>query len=162
MDSSTAQSPDGARQSSRSSRDLLRGLIFAGLGIGAAFKGNDYGIGNARNMGGGYFPALIGVLLTAFGVADIVRGLFSPAGGQIGKIAWRPPILLALGVVGFALFIDSYGLLAAIVVLVLCALLARSGLRLVESLAIVVVLCCIAGALFVYGMGAPASYLLPH
>ena len=162
MGSSLGQAPGSARIRPRSTRDLLRGLIFGGLGIGAVVGGNEYGIGTAGDMGGGYFPALIGVLLTGFGLLDIVRAFASPAGGRIGKIALRPPLFLGAGVVGFALLLDEYGLLAAIVVLVICSLLARGSLRLVETLVIVAILCVIAGTLFVYGMGSPLSYLLPH
>lgn len=146
----------------RSTRDVLRGLVFATAGSGAIVLSHGYGIGSTTDMGPGYFPSLIGVLLVAFGLADVVRGLSSPAGGPIGRLAWRPLILLAAGVVGFSLLIDKYGLLLAVVVLVVCSLLARARLHPVEAVAITLVLCCIAGVLFVYGMGSPFSYLVPH
>lgn len=154
--------PQAAGTWTPGTREILRGLIFAVFGIGAVIEAYGYGIGSATDMGPGYFPAMVGILLAAFGLADIVRGLTRPADGPIGRFALRPPIMLTIGVVGFALLIDNYGLLLAIMVLVVCSLLARARLKPIEALAITVILCCIAGTLFVYGMGSPFSYLLPH
>jgi hypothetical protein len=73
-----------------------------------------------------------------------------------------PVACLACGVVGFALLIDEQGLLLAVAALVGFAFLASRRFRLIEAILIFVVLAALSGSLFVFGLGSPASYLLPH
>jgi hypothetical protein len=69
---------------------------------------------------------------------------------------------LAAGVVGFGLLIDEQGLLLALAVLVLAAFAAARKIRVLEAVLIFAVLAGLSGALFVFGLGSPVSYLLPH
>ena len=69
---------------------------------------------------------------------------------------------LAIGVVGFGLLIDEQGLLPALLVLVACSIAAGKRVRPLEALAIFAVLACLASGLYIFGLGLPPSYLLPH
>jgi hypothetical protein len=143
------------------SQDVLRGALFTAIGAGAAWIGSGYGIGSTTAMGPGYFPVLIGALLAAMGLADVIRGVIA-GGRRMPDVHVWPVACLACGVVGFALLIDEQGLLLAVAVLVGFAFLASRRFRVVEAILIFVVLAALSGSLFVFGLGSPASYLLPH
>jgi hypothetical protein len=140
---------------------LLRGGLFAAIGLGAVVLGASYGIGAATAMGPGYFPVLAGGLLAAMGLADVVRGLRSRTERFPGLRLW-PLACLAGGVVGFGLLIQRGGLLLSVAVLVGCAFLAAKRIRPLEALLLFAVLAVLSGALFVYGLGSTPRDLLPR
>jgi hypothetical protein len=143
------------------SQDLLRGLLFVFIGGSAVMMGRGYGIGSATAMGPGYFAVLVGGLLALLGVMDVAQGLRGQ-GRAMGRPHLWPMACLALGVVGFGLLIDEQGLLPALFVLVACSIAAGKKLRWLEAAAIFIVLACLSGSLYVFGLGLPLSYLLPH
>jgi hypothetical protein len=73
-------------------RDFLSGLMFMVVGVAFAWGATSYMIGDGARMGPGYFPIILGVLLTIIGTAVTVNSLLKPApdDGKIGKIAWKP------------------------------------------------------------------------
>ncbi len=143
------------------SQDLLRGLLFTFLGLGAVWMGRGYGIGSSTAMGPGYFAVLVGGLLALMGLMDVSRGLVGQGKSMTRLHIW-PMSCLALGVVGFGLLIDEQGLLPALFVLVACSIAAGKRVRWLEAVAILVVLAFLSGSLYVFGLGLPLSYLLPH
>jgi hypothetical protein len=143
------------------SRPLLRGTLFAALGLTAIVIASGYGIGTATTMGPGYFPVLSGSLLAIMGAADIVRGLRPTAEPFSGPHLW-PLACLAGGVIGFGLLIDRGGLLLAVAVLTGFAFLASRRIVPLEAVWLFAVLIALSGALFVYGLGSPFRALLPH
>ena len=56
-------------------KDIFAGLIFIAFGVGTFVLAHDYEIGTAVEMGPGYFPAAIGLVLAAIGIAAIIRGI---------------------------------------------------------------------------------------
>jgi hypothetical protein len=143
------------------SRPLLRGTLFAAIGLGAIVIGSGYGIGTAIAMGPGYFPVLSGGLLAMMGAADIVRGLRPSAEPFSGLHLW-PVACLACGVIGFGLLIDRGGLFLSVAVLTGFAFLAGRRIVPLEAMLLFTVLITLSGALFVYGLGSPFRDLLPH
>ena len=144
------------------SRPMMRGGLFAVIGIAAAGMGVGYGVGTPTEMGAGFFPVLIGALLAALGVAEMLRTLAAHEAEPLPRFVLRPAICLVCGVIGFGLLIDQQGLLLAVLVLVGFAFLARRGVKILEAIAIYVLLSLLTSALYIYGLGTPASYLLPH
>jgi hypothetical protein len=144
------------------SRDALRGALFAAIGAGAVYRGIGYGVGNSNAMGAGYLPVLVGGLLILLGLSDVVRSAARGGGVHMPAIQPWPVLCLACGVVGFGLLIDDGGLLPAIAVLVGFAFLARRRFKSLEALIIFALLAALSSALFVFGLGSPVSYLLPH
>jgi hypothetical protein len=59
----------------RSSRDFCAGLIFICFGIAALFIGGSYPMGTSSRMGPGYFPVLLGGILTLLGFIIAGQGL---------------------------------------------------------------------------------------
>jgi hypothetical protein len=142
-------------------RPLLRGALFACIGLGAVIIGAGYGIGGSTAMGPGYFPVLSGALLAVMGLADIVRGLRANAEPFPRPHLW-PVACLACGVIGFGLLIEHGGLLLAVAILVAFAFLASRRVNPLEAVLLFAILVALSGALFVYGLGSPFRDLLPH
>jgi hypothetical protein len=105
--------------------------------IGAGFVWNSalsYDIGSASQMGPGYFPLVLGLVLVLLGGFIMFFSLVveTPDGGVIGDIAWRPLVCIlganllfgallgGLPSIGF----PSFGLVVAIFALTGVALLA--------------------------------------
>jgi hypothetical protein len=140
-------------------KNFLTGAVFAGIGAVALWFDQAYELGSVTAMGPGYFPMLIGALLIVLGLVNIARSLRGLSGSSVQLSGVRALGLLVLGVVLFGVCIDRFGLLPSVLLLVICATGVGVRYRMWEVTAILLVLCLISGALFVFGMGLPASYL---
>jgi hypothetical protein len=144
-----------------SHKDAVAGVVFAAIGTVAFFYAHQYPIGTALNMGPGFFPALLGVILFVLGLGTFGRAMVTET-DRLEVLAWRPMLLLPLGVLLFGLMIDRLGLIPSILVAIVLSRLAAPRLRILEVLAVCVVLTVLASVLFVYGLGLPPATLLPR
>lgn len=71
-------------------KDHLGGALLLGMGIAVVVAGVGYGMGTLRQMGSGFFPVVLGVLLALIGVA-----LLSSAGRTTGGVTDEPPAEMA-------------------------------------------------------------------
>jgi Tripartite tricarboxylate transporter TctB family len=141
-------------------KTLLSGIVFGLIGTTVLCLDRNYELGSATAMGPGYFPMLVSVLLIGLGLANIVIAIKAKMRTPLEKPALRALLMIALGVLLFGVVIDRFGLLPAILALVVCASLTGARYRLWEVMVILMILSIIAGGLFVYGLGLPASYLV--
>jgi len=102
----------------REPRDFWSGLIFGVAGVTAVVVGRESSLGTATKMGPGYFPTVLGVLLTLIGLALIVRA-FLLRGGRIAGLAVRPLVLVLGATVLFGVTVRGAGLIASLIALVL-------------------------------------------
>ncbi len=138
----------------RHPKDFFSGVIFIIVGIIALVIGRDYSLGTATRMGPGYFPALLGGLLTLLGAITAARSLFITGRG-IDVIHWRPLILILASMLAFAALLEPAGLVISTVALVVIGCLASVEWRLRDILGLVVFLLVVALGLFVYSLGLP-------
>ena len=134
----------------RSQRDFVSGLLFVIIGAVFALGATKYSIGSSGNMGPGYFPLGLGVLLALLGAVITVRSLFrGERGGEpVGNWAWRPlgyvvGANLAFGVLlgGLpSIGLPSFGMIAAIYALVLICSHAEKNFKLREGIVLATVL----------------------
>jgi len=119
----------------KSQKDFLSGVMFTVTGASFAWQSaTAYNVGTAAQMGPGYFPLVLGLVLVLLGGAILFFSLVveTPDGGAVGSIAWRPLLCilganLLFGVMlgGFApLNLPPMGLMLAIYALCGVALLA--------------------------------------
>lgn len=108
-------------------RDVCAGGLFLGFGAIALSLAGDYSVGTTMRMGAGYFPLLIGALLSVLGVFILLRGLaFSREQvGLSGLFSLRPGLSIIGSVVAFALLLPSLGLALATLAMTLLSGLAR-------------------------------------
>ncbi len=77
--------------------DFFSGLLFVAVGGAFAWGATSYDVGQASQMGPGYFPRLIGVLTTLVGLIIAFKAMAFAGeadAGRIGRWAWRPLILI--------------------------------------------------------------------
>ena len=111
----------------KSQKDFFAGLMFMGVGAAFAWGATTYNVGTGARMGPGYFPLLLGILLTVIGAAVTFFSITveTQDGEKIGSWAWKQlffviganllfGVLLAglpsLGVPAMGLIVAIYGL----------------------------------------------------
>lgn len=139
-------------------RDALAGLLFMALGTIGFVVALSYPFGSLQEMGPGFFPRVLGVILAGLGIVTLVRGLRS--GERVeGAWSWLPLLLLSASLVAFGWLMERFGLLPALVVLIVTSARAGKEFRWRETVVLTVVLCLMAVAIFVWGLGLPYALL---
>ena len=83
----------------KSEKDFASGLMFIATGGSFAWaSATEYTIGSASQMGPGYFPMVLGLILSMLGAFILFFSLVveTPDRGKVGDFAWRP-LLCILG-----------------------------------------------------------------
>jgi hypothetical protein len=138
----------------RNNRDVWAGLILIGTGVASMIIARDYAFGSALRMGPGYFPSVLGGMLTLFGLYLVGAGLRRNDKIE-GNWSLRPLFVLPLSLVLFGLLMDRAGFVPALMVLIVGSAAASSEFKLLESLALAVGLTAFAVVLFIWGLGLP-------
>jgi len=139
-------------------RDILAGLLFLLLGGIGFFVALSYPFGALQRMGPGYFPRVLSGILVAFGLITTLRGLKSgePVRGTWG---WFPLLMLSLALLAFGFLMEHVGMIPALVVMFFTAAYAGKEFRFLEVLALTVVMCFAATAIFIWGLKLPYDLL---
>lgn len=103
---------------------LLSGAMFAGFGVAALSLSGELVQGSAAQMGPGYFPRVLGVLLILFGAA-IAAGAARGSCCERLCVAWRPLAALTMATVLFALLLAATGLVVSLLTMTAASRLAR-------------------------------------
>ena len=137
-----------------SQHDFVAGLLFAATGAGFALGAGNYSYGASANPGPGYFPLWLGILMTVLGLVVIYQSLIvdRPGGDKIGKIAWRPLLVILGAVLIFGWALPRLGLAVTVPLLVVLASLAGSHFKLLPTLALAAALAVGCWAVFVKGL----------
>ncbi len=140
-------------------KDVLAGLIYSAFG-GLLFWGAlGYKLGTAGDMGPGYFPRVLAVILIILGLISLVRG-FLVRGEKIERVAWKPLAMVLGSSVLFGALLERAGLAVALAVLVLVSASASSKFRFdwkaLIGLAALIAFCIVC---FVKGLGVPMPIL---
>jgi hypothetical protein len=136
-------------------KDLLAGLMFIAIGVTFWIGAGNYQMGSAARMGPGWFPSVLGAIMTFLGVLIAVIGLknqakFAATEG-IGW-TWQPVIILTAAVVLFGFALPTLGMVAAIILLTVISGVAAHD-REYKSLAMITVIMCIfCAAVFIWGL----------
>jgi hypothetical protein len=135
-------------------KDFYAGLIFLFFGLFALLEGGRYAMGTAAKMGPGYFPVVLGILLSVLGAIVTIRS-FTLKGGPVQAFVLRPLLLILGSVFVFSLMIDLLGLLLAASSLILVSSLASREIHFRELLLLVGLLVIMALGVFIYVLGLP-------
>jgi len=93
----------------KSQKDFFSGLMFMVVGIAFAWGATTYNIGEGARMGPGYFPLMLGILLTGLGAFIIFEALVveTEDGEPIGKWAWKPLTFIILANLLFGILLGG-------------------------------------------------------
>ncbi len=144
----------------KNSKDFYSGLLFMVVGVGFAWGATDYQIGVASEMGPGYFPLMLGILLAVVGLAVLFQSLAVEAegGDLIGSIAWKPVCFITLANLAFgasvgglpSIGVPYMGLMAAIVAATFIASYASDEFRVKEVFILAIVLAALSYTIFTW------------
>jgi putative tricarboxylic transport membrane protein len=138
----------------RANKDLLAGLLFLAIGVGAILVARDYPFGTAMRMGSGFFPTVLGGILVLFGVFLMARGGRSREQVPI-TWGWWPLACIVVSMVLFGFLLPRVGLVPALVTLFFASALGGREFRWFEVLVLAVVMTAFAVVVFVYVLKLP-------
>lgn len=143
----------------KSHKDFFSGLLFLGIGVAFMWGAATYKIGVADRMGPGYFPLLLGILLTILGILITLKSLAlkTKEEDRIGAWAWRPLFFILAANVAFGVLLvglprfnlPATGLIAAIYALTVIASLAGRRFKLSHTLILATVLAALSYGAFI-------------
>jgi hypothetical protein len=139
----------------KSHRDFWAGLMFIVIGLAFAWGATYYRFGESARPGPGYFPLGLGILLAVLGTIVLFKALTieTDGGEPVGRIAWRP-LLIVLGSLGlFAFLLPRVGLVISLPILVVTSALAGEEFHVGEALANAAVLTLGSWLVFIKGLG---------
>ncbi|MCK0206449.1 tripartite tricarboxylate transporter TctB family protein [Starkeya koreensis] len=135
-------------------KDFLGGLLLVAIGAGAAFISRSYPMGTLRQMGPGFMPFSLALLLMGLGLLLALR---APHDGE--ELEWGGglrPVLVVLGaVLLFAQVLEPLGLVLSSMILIIASSLAHTPFRLRETLLLSVGLTVGVVLLFAYALEIP-------
>ena len=140
--------------------DLLSGLFFISVGVIAIGVGTGYRLGTPDDMGPGFFPVMLGVVLLLIGIA--VAALNVRQGGEgLSSIQLKPIVVVLGAVTAFGILVNQLGIVLTIgVIVALCALAGwKTNIR--EQVILFLCLATLVSGVFVVGLGLPIP-LWPH
>lgn len=139
----------------KSQRDFWSGLLFVAVGLAFAWGATAYKFGDSSEPGPGFFPFGLGLLTALLGLVVLFESLIVERadGDPIGRVAWRPLVLVVGAVVLFGWGLPRWGMLVMLPLLVLCAALAGDEFRVREVIVAALVLTALCWAIFVWGLG---------
>lgn len=112
--------------------DVLFGVFLIAAAAGTFAATMKLSGGTAANMGPGYMPRAIALVLLGFGVVFAGRGVLGGAAVAIDRVQIRPVLGVAAAVAVFALLIETAGLAAASLAAILLAAAASRESRFFE------------------------------
>jgi len=144
----------------KSQKDFFAGLMFSITGAAFALGATNYTIGDGARMGPGYFPLMLGIVLTILGAIVVLQSLVieTEGGDPIGTIAWKPlcyiigaNIIFGICLGGFPkLGIPSLGLIVGIYALTFVSALAGDEFKFKEVAVLATVLAILSFVAFVW------------
>lgn len=144
----------------RHPKDFWTGSLYIAFGAAVVFISRDYSMGTAARMGPGYFPSILGALLTVIGAVITVRAMIR-SGGAIEKFAVRELVIVLSAVVLFGILIRNAGLIPAVSALVLLSAVASKKFEVVPSIWLALGLTVFSVLVFVKALGLPIAMFGP-
>lgn len=135
--------------------ELLAGALAVMVGVVTLAEAMRYALGSARNMGPGYFPAALGMLMIVFGLGIALVEGRRAEGGALPHPALRPVLAIMAAILAFALLIERAGLAPAVAAATFLATYAEREVRPVRSAIVACAMAVLTIAVFKFGLGLP-------
>jgi hypothetical protein len=136
----------------RALRDLVAGAIFVAFGAAFAIGSLAYDIGSPLEMGPGYVPLVLALLLIGLGLLVVAKGFIAGSGEPIGEVDWRAVVLIIAALLFFGITIRGLGVIGALFGSTLLAAFARSATSIREALLFAVGLTVFSVVIFVVAL----------
>lgn len=141
--------------------NLHSGLLFVIVGLIFAIWSTTYDVGTASNMGPGYFPLILGLILVILGLLNVLKSMVVKEVNTPANIAWRPLILILLANILFGVLLPLTGLIVATFALVIVSSFAMPNTQIKEILILSTVLSAIGYCVFALVLSMPIRIFPP-
>jgi hypothetical protein len=138
----------------RDPKNFMAGLLFAGLAVVLACDALSLSLGTVSQMGPGYLPLALAVILGGLGLAVIVNSL-RLEGESLSGFEWRGFVFVTVAIVAFGATINRLGFIPAVVISVGICILASTRFRPVTAIALIAFLLVFCWVVFIWGLGLP-------
>lgn len=132
-------------------RDYYGGVLMLLIGLGAAWTGHGYRIGELRNMGPGFFPVCVGVILALLGALIAMSAgaqQKSEANDAYPAPEWRGWLCIVASIAAFVVVGRFGGLLPATFAIVFIAALGDRQNTLQGAAILALAMCAICTVVF--------------
>jgi hypothetical protein len=126
------------------------------LAIVALVETRNLTIGTTADMGPGYVPRALSLIIMAFGLIIAGRGVFAKR-RLLPAIKFRPILSVLVSLAAFALLLPRGGLVLATMATMACSTFSTADYKWRESIIFAVIITAFTILLFVYGLGLPLS-----
>ena len=134
------------------SREVLAGLLLAGIGALYLCASIVLPIGSAVRMGSGYFPLIVSALLIAVGILTALAGLHAQD-DESPPVPWLSLVLVIASIIAFAALVRTFGLVPAVLATAMLSCFATGKLRVTQALVVAVLLAAFCWVVFIVGLG---------
>ncbi len=142
----------------RGNTDLYTGLLLVGIAVVALLYIRTLTVGTVLDMGPGYFPLGLALILLGMGLVLTIKG-FVAGGAPVGKIHLKPLLFILASFLAFGLLVERAGLIAAILAQVALAHFASPEAKWYESAITGIALAVMSSIVFVWLLKLPVSIL---
>ena len=136
------------------SQDAVSGLLFLAVAICVSVStllGLD--IGSLEEMGPGFFPLALGIILGGIGIMVMLSA--KPSEEEQLPVNWRAVLLIGAAPIAFGLAVRSLGLVPALLVSVALATLASTRISPLKAVLIIIGVTAFCVVIFKFGIGVP-------
>lgn len=134
------------------------GALFLAFGAATLAVSLGYPTGSARQMGPGYFPVLLSIVLIALSIPIIARSLSGPS-QPFPSLALKPLLLVPAACMAFMFLLKPAGLIVAVIVAMLISACASSNRSWPITVLVSTLLALASGFVFVSLLGQPLPLL---
>lgn len=136
-----------------SGTELIAGSAAIAIGVAALALSSEYEFGSLQEMGMGFFPLSLAVLMIACGIGIILFEGRREIPSLPAMPAFRPILTIMAGILGFALLIEPFGLVAATMAAAFLSSFADPKVRPLHSLLLAAAVAVCAVLIFDVGLG---------
>jgi hypothetical protein len=127
----------GATMRYKINKNTISGLVLSALGLFfMLYSMSNYRIGTLQQMGPGLFPIIMGSILFVLGMMNFLQGLSETNWGKM-EFEFRSFVTIIGSIVCFGIVVPVFGVIPAVVCMLLPAVMAESRLSLLESALII-------------------------
>lgn len=140
-------------------KDIASGSIYCIIGvIYLVYALNTLAVGDAFNLGPGYFPIVLSGIIILLGLIVVARSFIVEGLTPFGRVPWRAIIMISLSLVVFALFVRPLGLgvTTLLAVMLACGATPTASLKTAAATGAVLAICC--WLVFNIGIGLPLPF----
>lgn len=137
----------------RNHHDLWSGVMFITFGVLFIVFSKQYQMGTAAKMGPGYFPTMVGILLTLLGVAiGATAFMKNNRESRVAPFGMRENGLVLLSVILFAASLPVLGIVISLVMLIFVSALASHEFSVRDTILATIFLLILSYLVFVKGL----------